>query len=113
MEFTGDGYTLLTETLSPGAVALSGEVLAPVVKRLRLNSGGSVQLDVLANPGSTLVVEAASNLHETSRVGWRPVLSRIYDQLPLFVPGDSAGGETAPFQYFRVRTGTPAVVVGP
>lgn len=113
VEFTGDGYTLLTETLSPGAVALSGEVLAPVVKRLRLNSGGSVQLDVLANPGSTLVVEAASNLHETSRVVWRPVLSRIYDQLPLFVPGDSVGGETAPFQYFRVRTGTPAVVVGP
>jgi PKD repeat protein len=113
VEFTGNGYTLQSEMIAPGAVGLAGEVLTPVVKRLRLNSGGAVQLDVLANPGSTLVVEAAADLFESTRSGWRPVLTRIYDQLPLFVPGDSAGAGAVPFQYFRVKTGSPAVVTGP
>jgi hypothetical protein len=113
VEFTGNGYTLQAETITPGAVGLAGEVLAPVVKRLRLNSGGTVQLDVLANPGSTLVLETAGELLETARGGWRPVLTRIYDQLPLFVPADPAGGGPVPFQFFRVRSGTPAVVTGP
>jgi hypothetical protein len=113
VEFTGNGYTLQAETITPGAVGLAGEVLAPVVKRLRLNSGGTVQLDVLANPGSTLVLETAGELLGSLGGGWRPVLTRIYDQLPLFVPADPAGGGAAPFQFFRVRSGTPAVVTGP
>lgn len=113
VEYTGDGYTLTEESISPGSVGLTGEVITPVVKRLRLNSGNSIQLDVLANPGSTLVVEAAGDLLEATRGGWRPILTRIYDQMPLYIPGDVPGEKPVPFQYFRVRTGTPAVLVGP
>jgi hypothetical protein len=113
VEFTGNGYSLVAATIQSGAVGLTGEVLTPVVKRLRLNSGGTVQLDVLANPGSTLVVEAAMDLLKSSRSGWRPVLTRTYDKGPLFIPADGSGGTTLGGQYFRVRTGAPPLVVEP
>ena len=109
VEFTLDGYTLDQTDVAPGSVGLAGEILAPKINRLRLNDGGAIQLDVLANQDSTLVIEASSDLGQGLR-GWRPMGSQVYKQLPIYLPGDATGSTPPEAQFYRVRASAPALL---
>lgn len=112
VESTVDGYGLDASEVAPGSVALAGEVLVPIVKRVQVNEGGALQFDVLANPGAVLVLEGTADLG-LGAAGWRPLVTQVHDQLPLFVPPPAAGSGSPPVQFFRVRTEAPALLAEP
>lgn len=106
---TADGYDLSRLPGAAGELALPDEQLTPKVSRMRLNEGGGVQFDMLANTGTTLVLEGSSDLSGGPK-SWRPLVTRVHDQLPLFlVPPTDGAGQPA-VQFFRVRANAPAFI---
>lgn len=106
---TADGYALDQPPGVAGELTLPDEQLTPRVSRVRLNEGGAMQFDVLANAGTTLVLEGSTDISGGPKA-WRPLTTRVHDQLPLFLlpPADGAGQSTV--QFFRVRANAPAFI---
>jgi hypothetical protein len=106
-EFTYDGYDLETAVVDPVLVTLKDEVLTPTVGRFRVNEGGGLQFNLLANLGAVVVVEATPDLN-LGPIGWRPVGTRVHDGQPLFLAPDTAEGGPLQ-QFYRVRGKAPAL----
>jgi hypothetical protein len=106
-EFTYDGYDLETAVVDPVMVTLKDEVLTPTVGRFRVNEGGGLQFNLLANLGAVVVVEATPDLN-LGPIGWRPVGTRVHDGQPLFLAPDTAEGGPLQ-QFYRVRGKAPAL----
>lgn len=110
-EISIDGYQLDNTDVPLSKVALEGEIAVPKVNRMRLNSGGTLQFDVLANTGSTVVLEGTSDLRQ-GNAGWKPLTTRVHDQMPLFLD-PSKGVQSQAVQFYRIRSQAPAYVTQP
>ena len=110
-EISIDGYQLDNTEVPLAKVALEGEIPVPKVNRIRLNSGGTLQFDMLANTGSTVVLEGSSDLRQGNG-GWKPLTTRVHDQLQLFLD-QTKGIQAQAMQFYRIRTQAPAYITQP
>jgi hypothetical protein len=110
-EISIDGYSLENTDVPLAKVALEGEIAVPKLNRIRLNTGGTLQFDVLANTGSTVVLEGTSDLGQ-GNAGWKPMTTRVHDQLPLFLD-PTKGIRAQAVQFYRIRSQAPAYITQP
>ena len=110
-EISIDGYSLENTDVPVAKVALEGEIAVPKLNRIRLNTGGALQFDVLANTGSTVMLEGTSDLGQ-GNAGWKPMTTRVHDQLPLFLD-PTKGIQAQPMQFYRIRSQAPAYITQP